>query len=151
MPAGRCEPRDAAAEAEADGEDRTRGGAKVLDRSRHVQLHGLGPRLLHVRPELEIVATRLGAGGAPEVIEGDGRRAAFGEPERQLLVEAVQPADVGEDHHADAVRLVGRRLEGGEAIPVGGLERQPVVRDGGAADDGNRRPRVGTVAHEISA
>ena len=47
------------------------------------------------------------------------RVAALGEAERELLVEAVEPADVGEDHDPGAARAVRRRGEGGEAVAVG--------------------------------
>ena len=55
---------------------------------------------------------------------------ALGEAERELLVEAVEPADVREDHDPGAARLVGRGGEGGEPVAVPGLEHEVVVRDG---------------------
>ena len=76
---------------------------------------------------LEVVAALLDAGGAAEVVERDRRIASLGKAERELLVEAVEPADVGEDHDAGAARLVQYGGEGCEAVAVGGLEHEILV------------------------
>src|SRR5262249_27542762 len=98
---------------------------------------------------LEVVATLLHAGRAPEEVERNRRVPALGEAERELLVEAVEAADVREDHDADAGFLLRRRLERCEAVPVGRLEHEVVVRDGRARDRRDRRHRVEVEAHAV--
>src|SRR5207237_3413200 len=106
----RREPRVPPAEAEADGEDaRSAGRAEVLDRRAHVGLDPVLGRLrdvLHVR---EVVATLAHAGGPAEVVDRDGGDPALGEAKRELLVEAVEPADVRQDDDTRAARVVGCR------------------------------------------
>ena len=119
MPARRGEPRVAAAEAEADREDRraatARRGAEVLDRGADVLLDAVGRRLRDVIHVREVVVALGDAGGAPEVVEGDGGIAALAEAQRELLVEAVEAADVREHDDADRAGLVREGGEGGEA------------------------------------
>src|SRR5438552_3071359 len=98
---GGREPRVPPAEAEADGEDR--GGAvlpQVRDAGGDVGLHALGRRLLAVRPVVEVLAALLGARGAAVEVECDRGVAALGEAEGELLVEAVEAANVREDDDA---------------------------------------------------
>ena len=148
VPAGGGEPRLAPAHAEADREDRRHAErAQVLDGRGDVGLDLLGRRRLDVRPVLEVLAALLDAGRAPEVVERERRVAALGEAQRQLLVEAVQPADVRKDHDARLRRLLGRRQEGCETVPVARLEHEVVVRDGRARDDRDRRRGVEVEAH----
>ena len=106
------------------------------------RLHGL-----HVWHVLEVVVPLLDAGGAAEVVERDRRVAPLGKAQRELLVEAVEAADVGEDDDADAARLVGQRRKGREPVAVRRLEHEILVRDGRAGDDGDRRGRVVVEAH----
>jgi hypothetical protein len=68
-------------------------------------------------PVLEVVAAPGGTCRSPEVVEGDGRIAAFGEPKGELLVEAVEPANVGKDDDADARRLLGAAAKAANAFP----------------------------------
>ena len=74
----------------------------------------------------------------------------LGEPERELLVEAVEPADVRQDDDADASRLVRRRGEGREAVPVLRVEHEHVVRDRSAGDRRNGWQRVELEAHPVA-
>ena len=60
---------------------------------------------------LEVARTRREAGRPSEVVDGDRIHARLGEPQRQLLVERVQAADVGQDDDAGAGRI-GRRGRG---------------------------------------
>ena len=106
-------------------------------------------RLLDVVHVRELVVALGGAGGAPEVVERDGGDPALGEAQRELLVEAVEAADVRQDHDTRACRLVGRRRERGEAVPVGRLEDEVVVRDRRPGDDGDRRQRFELEAHGV--
>ena len=148
MAARRSEPGLAAAHAEADRKDRARSVvAQPGDRRGNV---GLDLRRLHrldVRHVLEVVAPLLDAGGAAEVVECDRCIASLGKAQRELLVEAVEAADVREDDDADAARLVGQRRKGGEPVAVRRLELEILVRDGRAGDDGDRRERVVVEAH----
>ena len=92
-----------------------------------------------VRFPVEVLAALLDPGGAPEVVEGDRVVSRLGEALGQLDVEAVEAADVGEDHHP---RPGGRgRLgqRGGELVAVGGGQGDRL--GGGTARD--HRPPVG--------
>jgi hypothetical protein len=143
-----CEPGVAAAEAEADGEDRRRAvRAQIRDAGGDVGLHAFGRRLLAVRRIVEVLSALLRARRAAVEIERDGRVAALREPEGELLVEPVQAADVGEDDDPRRGRLVRARRERGEAVPVRRLEHQVVVRHRGARQGRDRRERVVIEAH----
>ena len=100
-----------------------------------------------MRHVLELVVALGDARRAAEVVERDGRVAALREAKCELLVEAVEAADVGEDDDARFARLVGQRGEGGEAVAVRRVQHQLLVRDGGAGDDGDRRRGVVVEAH----
>src|SRR5579884_3610259 len=115
-PGGRG-PRVAAAEAEADRDDRLAALlAQVPDAGGDVRLDPLRRRLLHVAHEIPLVGTLADAGGAAEVVEGERGVPTLGKPQGELLVEAVQPPHVGQDHDAAAGLAVGERLEGSEAV-----------------------------------
>src|SRR5581483_1803367 len=96
---------------------------------------------------LEVVATLRDSGGAPEVVDRDRAVAALGESQRELLVEAVEAADVGEHDDTDVAAAVGRCVEGGEARAVRRLELEVLVRDRRTGDHGHRRQRVEVEAH----
>ena len=57
---------------------------------------------------------------------------ALGEAKRQLLVEAIEPADVRQDHDPGAARLVGHGGEGREPVAVFRFQHEVVVGDGRA-------------------
>src|SRR5262249_46965099 len=76
-----------------------------------------------------------------------GEIASLREAQSKLLVETVEAADVRQDDDADSVRLVGRRLEGGEPIALCRLEDEVVVRDRRAGDPRDGRDRVELEAH----
>ncbi len=103
--------------------------------------------LVDVRHELELVVALLGARSASEVVDRDGGVPALGEAERQLLVETVEAADVGEHDHAHAAGLVGRSGKRGEAVAVGGFEDEVAMRDGRARERRDWRKRVRLEAH----
>ena len=121
--------------------------AEVLDGGGNIRLDLLGRHGLDVRRVLEVLVALLGARRAPEVVDRERRVAALGEAQRQLLVEAVQPAHVRKDHHAGLRRLLGRGQEGGEAVAVARLEHEVVVRDRRAGDDRDRRQGIELEAH----
>ena len=121
------------------------------DRGGHVSLHPLGSRLLDVLPVLELVAALLGSGRPAEVVGRERRITALGEAQRQLLVEAVEATHVGEHHDADPRRLIGSREEGGEAVPVPGLQHEIVMRDSGPGDREDRRQGIELEAHDRAA
>ena len=95
---------------------------------------------------LELLAPLANPGGSAEPVDRNRVVAALGEPQRELLVEAVEAADVRQDHDPDSVRLVGRGLEGRKVVAVGRLEDEVVVRDRRAGD-----PRDGWVRVELEA
>ena len=135
MPTSGRQPGVAAAEAEADGEDRSDAlRAEVSDSRADIGLNTVGSRLLDVLHVLEIVAALRDPGGATEVVECHGRDASLGEPQRQFLVEPVEAAHIREDHDAHVDGLLRGRRKGGECIPVGRLEHEILMRDCGAAD-----------------
>src|SRR5262249_19594519 len=112
-----------------------------------VGLHLLVRQLLHERPVVPVVGPLADPGGAAEVVERDGCVAALGEAERELLVEAVEAADVRQDHDPGRDVSVRNRPERREAVAVAALEDEVVVRDGGARDPRNRRLGVDVEAH----
>jgi hypothetical protein len=113
----------AAAEAEADGRDPGRTGSRSQGRDRRagVGLHALDARLLHVLHVVEPLVALAEPGGAAEVVDRDRAVAGLRETLRQLDVEAVEPADVGEDHDARRAGLGRDRERGGEAVAVAGV------------------------------
>jgi Regulator of chromosome condensation (RCC1) repeat len=137
-----------AAEAEADGEDALDAlRPQVLDGGPDVGLDRVLRRLGHVVRVREVVVALADARGAAEVVERHRRDPTLAEAERELLVEAVEPTNVGQDYDAGAARLVGKRGESGEAVPVGGLEHEVLVRHRRAGDRPHGRERVELEAH----
>src|SRR5439155_5337530 len=113
-----CKPRVAAAEAEADGEDRPAvQPLQVLHGGANVGLDQIRLRRLDVRHVLELVVTPSDAGGAPEIVDRDGGEAALRKPERELLVEAIEAADIREDDDAHRGRLLRNGPERGKPVP----------------------------------
>ena len=114
----------------------------MVDRGADVGLDSLLGRLRDVRGVVEVVAPLRRARRPTEVVDRDRVEAALGEAEGKLLVEAIEPPNVREDDDADPVGLVGGRLEGCEAVAVGRLELDVIVRDRSAGNSGDRRQRV---------
>ena len=142
------EPGVAAAETEPDGEHRADPSpAQVLDRRPHVGLDSFGRRLVDMRHVFEVVGALLDSRGAAEVVERDRGDATLREAEGQFLVEAVEAANVRQDDDADTRAFLRRRGEGGEPVAVTRLEHDVLVRDGGSADDRDRRDGVELEAH----
>ena len=87
--------------------------AQVLDRCARVCLHAVVGRLVDVGPVLEVVVSRRRACRAPEVVDRERSMAALGEAKRELLVEVVEPAHVGQEDDPGLARarrvLRGRR------------------------------------------
>ena len=100
--------------------------------------------VLHVR---EVLVAFRDSGRPPEVVDRERRDAALGETKCELLVEAVEPADVREDDDAASARLSRPRGERREPVPVGGLDRKVFMFDCRSGDDGNRRRGFQLVAH----
>jgi hypothetical protein len=96
-------------------------------------------QLLHERHVVPVVRPLVDAGGSPEVVEGDRGVAALGKAERQLLVEAVETADVRQDHDAGRKVAIRKRPERRELVAVLTLEDEVVVGDGGTRDPRDRR------------
>jgi hypothetical protein len=122
-------------------------GAQIADAGRDVGLHLLLRELLHEWLVVPVVRPLVDAGRAAEGVERDRGVAALGEAQRELLVEAVEAADVRQDHDAGRDVTVRNGAEGGEAIAVGAPEDEVVVRDGGTRDPWDRRLGVDVEAH----
>ncbi len=138
------EPRVAAAEAEADGEDRLAAGAsQVRDARCDVRLDAAGVVCCDVRHVLELVVALRDSRRAAEVVEGDRRVSALGEPQRELLVEAVEAADVREDHDADA-----RRLSSG--VAANAAKRLPSAASRTRSSCETAAPEIGGIGGEES-
>jgi hypothetical protein len=67
-------------------------------------VHGDLPNMRH---EVEVLTARIEAGRASEVVHRRRVDPRLGESRREILVERMQPANVGQDHHAGRV-AVGR-------------------------------------------
>jgi hypothetical protein len=119
----------------------------MADARADVGLDALGRRLPDVLHEVPVVRALVDACGAAEVVERDRDEAALGEAEGELLVEAIEAADVREDHDPDLGGPVGHRTERREAVAVLRFEHEVVVRDGGACDARDRRLGVELEAH----
>ena len=140
MPARCSKPRVATTEAESDREDRvTARIAKMGYRGGRVGLDAVLGCLLDVRHVLEIVVPFGDSRRPSKVVDRHCCVPTLGEEQRDLLVETVEPPDIGEDHDADACRLVRCRREGREAVAVSRLEHEVVVGDRGARDRRYRR------------
>ena len=99
-----------AAEAEADRHEARR--ARALG-ERGAGRVGVGldlreQRLLDVGHVLPVAVALAGARGPAEVVDRDRVMAGLGEALGELDVEAVEPADVGQDDHAGAAGPLGR-------------------------------------------
>ena len=142
------QPGVASAEAEPDGEDRfgallaqpREGGADVV-------ADALGRRLVDVLTEWEVVVALGDPRRTAEVVDRDRVEAALREAQRELLVEGVQPAYVGQDHDADPRRRFRLGRERHERRAVGGAQRQGLVRYRGARDRRHRGPGIEVEAH----
>jgi|GEM_PF-2929585 len=77
---------------------------------------------------VEVVVARADARGSAEIVDRHGVDARLAEPHRQLAVEVVETAYVGEDHHAGTAGVArGGGAVGAEPVPVGGLQDQVVA------------------------
>jgi hypothetical protein len=99
----------------------------------------------------EVVVALRDAGGAAEVVERDRADVALGEAECELLVEAVQAANVGQDDDAFVRRRIGCCGERREAIPVGRFQDEVLVRDRRAGDARDRRRGIEVEAHAFGS
>ena len=119
----------------------------MLDGGSDVGLDAVGSCLVDVGHVVEVLAALAHACRPPEVVDRYRRDSSLGEAERELFVEAIEPADVGQDDDAVAAWLFRLGREGGEPVSVGRLEGQVLMPDGAALDGRNRRQRVELEAH----
>ncbi len=124
-------------------------GPKVGDRGGDVCVDCLRAGLDDVLLVGEVGVPPLGAGRPREEIERHCIHAGLREAERQLLVVRVQAANVRDDHHAGARRLLCAGTDGRELGPVGAGEGQLLAVDRGAANRGDRWSGVTVEAHGI--
>jgi hypothetical protein len=97
-----------------------------------------------VLPEREVAVARADAGGPPEVVDGHRVHPRLGEALRQLLVEAVEAPDVGEDDRSGVRTLVRVGEERTELGAVGRGQHQVVALDRASPD--RRQGRTGVVS-----
>jgi hypothetical protein len=69
------------------------------------------------------------------------------EPKHQLLIERMQPPDVGQDHHPWGVDDSGRGHERGEPVAVARLKDDPSSAPRAARHGRYRRVRGGLMTH----
>ena len=100
-----------------------------------------------MRHELAVLGPLVDTRRAAEVVERDRVKAAFGEAERELLVEGVEAPDVRQDHDAGRDVPIWQRPERRELVAVLAFEDEVVVGDGGARDLRDRRLGVELEAH----
>ena len=120
---GRTDEGEPPAETEADREQGADGRGAVRPERRRsgpdVVAQPAPGRLIDVRAIAEgVIPRRVRAGRPPEVVDGERVDALFGEAERKLLEERVQPPDVGQDEDRRAGRLVRPCPEAEEPVPV---------------------------------
>ena len=89
----------------------------------------------------------VGVRGAAEVVDRHGVDAALGEAQRQLLVERMQSADIGQDDDARAGGVSARASKARNCVAVGRLELDPLAVDGCAGKRRNRWVAVKVEAH----
>jgi len=121
---GRSEPRVATAEAEPDREDRLTPSLRSSPPRQRCrpgsQRRSSGRRAPYRRSRRRAWRRRRFVRNSP----ARAPRCALCKPQRKLLVEAVEAAHVGENHHPGTRRLIRQRRERGEAVTVGGFEHQ---------------------------
>src|SRR5262249_17683837 len=110
-------------------------------------LDALARGLRNVRRPVEFFAPLADARGAPKVIDGDGVYALLSEAQRQLLIEVIQAARIGQDNDAAAARPVRIRAECREAVAIRGREYEILVLDRRARNRPYRRQGFAIVAH----
>src|SRR5918994_4283362 len=96
---------------------------------------------------VEVAATAPGPCRPAVVVQGQRMHAGITEPKRQLLIERMQPSDVGQDHHAWGVEDLGRSAERGEPVAVAGLKDDPSSPSRAARHRRHRRASGGPMAH----
>jgi hypothetical protein len=104
-----------------------------------------------MRRVVEILATLPGPSGSPEIVDGDGIDTALREPQRELLVERVEAADVGQDDDPDAARLGRSGPKRRQRVAVGRGEDGPLPVEGAAGDRRDRWAAVVVMAHGHSS
>jgi len=95
----------------------------------------------------EGVPARAGARRPPEVVDRDGVDAAFREPERQLIVERVETADIRQYRDTRTPWLGRPGAEGGQDVAVGSGDRRPLALERAAGDRHDRWMAVEVMAH----
>jgi SAM-dependent methyltransferase len=96
---------------------------------------------------VEVAAAAPGPCRPAVVVEGQRMHAGITEPKCQLLIERMQPSDVGQDHHAWGVEDLGRSAERGEPVAVAGLKDDPSSPSRAARHRRHRRASGGPMAH----
>jgi hypothetical protein len=96
---------------------------------------------------VEVAAAAPGPRRPAVVVQGQRVHAGVAEPKYQLLVERMQPPDVGQDYHAWGVDEIGRGTERREPVSVAGLKDDPSSASRAARHRRHRRASAGRMAH----
>ena len=103
--------------------------------------------VLTSRVVVEVVAARLGTGGPPEPVDRERVDAVLGEPQGELLVVRVEPADVGQDHDRRPARLGRPCPERRVPVAIGRGQDRAALVERTAGDRRDRRVAVEIEAH----
>jgi hypothetical protein len=74
---------------------------------------------------VEVIAAVVCPRRPAVVVDCERIHSRIAESKSQLLIERMEPPDVGEDHRARCVNDVGRRTEGDEPISIACFEDEP--------------------------
>ena len=121
--------------------------AQVTDAGRDVGGDPAPRRRRDVGHVLEALAAVVVGRRPPEPVDRQRIDPVLREPQRQLLVERVQAADVREQQDGRAVRLRGPGEERRGLVAVGGDDGRPGAVEGAAGDGLDRRVAVEIEAH----
>src|SRR4051794_24553201 len=119
----------------------------MLGGGAYVTRHAGPRRPLDVGHVLEIVLPPPQPGGPPEIVDGECVDAVLREPERELLEERMEAADVGQDDDAGSAWRRGAGPECPELVAIRCRERQLVRIERGARNRNDRRSGVEVEAH----
>src|SRR5579875_341883 len=152
MRVGAGNEREGAAHAEADGEGWPAAAiarAQVSQRGVDIGEESLLLYLLHMWHVLERVVARGQTGGTAKIINRHRFGAGFGETQRQVFVELVQPAHIGKDHYLRSRGMLRMRSIRREAIAVRGRQYDIFAACAAVGARRHRRTCIVIVTHSV--